>query len=156
MVKGPRSNVLNPDQRHRLLRPPPFLRPLLFLRPVLFLRPPLFFRPPAFFLPPGFGGTLAPARRASLSPIAIACLRLLTSRPEPPDLSVPRLRSCIARFTLLCAFRPYLAIETLREERARHMPQGCASSTTTITPWIWSFPVSGVQVTCTCTALPRR
>lgn len=46
-------------------------------------------------------GTFPPARRASLSPIAIACFRLVTFRPEPPDRSVPRLRSCIARFTLL-------------------------------------------------------
>jgi hypothetical protein len=45
-------------------------------------------------------GTFAPERRASLSPIAIACLRLRTRRPERPLRSVPRLRSCIARFTL--------------------------------------------------------
>src|SRR3979409_1302169 len=63
------------------------------------------------FLPPlRFRGTLAPARRASLNPIAMACLRLVTFLPERPDLSVPRLRSCIARFTLLCAFLPYLAM----------------------------------------------
>src|SRR5712692_5599961 len=64
-----------------------------------------FFRPPVR-LP----GTLAPARRASLRPIAIACLRLVTFLPERPDLSVPCLRSCIARFTLLCAFLPYRAM----------------------------------------------
>ena len=38
-----------------------------------------------------FGGTLAPASRASESPIAIACLRLLTFFPLRPDLSFPRL-----------------------------------------------------------------
>jgi hypothetical protein len=52
-------------------------------------------------------GTLAPERRACDSPIAIACLRLLTFLPDRPLLSVPRLRSCIARFTLRCAFLPY-------------------------------------------------
>jgi hypothetical protein len=57
-----------------------------------------------------FAGTLPPARRASDSPIAIACLRLFTVFPERPLFNVPRLRSCIAFFTLLCAFFPYLAI----------------------------------------------
>jgi hypothetical protein len=52
-------------------------------------------------------GTLAPERRASERPIAMACLRLLTFLPERPLFSVPRLRSCIARFTLRCAFLPY-------------------------------------------------
>jgi hypothetical protein len=46
-----------------------------------------------------FFGTLPPARRASLRPIAIACLRLFTFRPDDPERSVPRLRSCIAFFT---------------------------------------------------------
>ena len=40
------------------------------------------------------------------SAIAIACLRLVTFLPELPLLSVPRLRLCIALFTLLCAFFP--------------------------------------------------
>jgi hypothetical protein len=57
-------------------------------------------------------GTLAPARRASDRPIAIACLRLFTFLPERPLFSVPRLRSCIARFTFFCAFLPYLAMGT--------------------------------------------
>src|SRR6266508_306756 len=65
-----------------------------------------FFRPPAL----RFLGTFAPARRASLKPIAMACLRLVTFLPERPDLSVPRLRSCIARSTFFCAFFPYFAI----------------------------------------------
>src|SRR5262245_27979114 len=63
----------------------------------------------AFFL-----GTFAPARRASDSPIAIACLRLLTVRPDRPLFNVPRLRSCIARSTFSDAFFEYLAIHTLR------------------------------------------
>jgi hypothetical protein len=40
------------------------------------------------FLPaPRAIGTLAPSRRASESPIAIACFRLVTFLPERPDLS---------------------------------------------------------------------
>src|SRR5437867_9474125 len=66
----------------------------------------LLFRPPR---PPRFFGTFAPALRASDRPIAIACLRLVTFLPERPLFSVPSLRSCIARFTLLCAFLPYRA-----------------------------------------------
>src|SRR5713101_8132441 len=52
--------------------------------------------------------TLPPARRASLSPIAMACLRLVTFLPERPDLSCPRFISCMARLTFLPAFAPYL------------------------------------------------
>jgi hypothetical protein len=48
---------------------------------------------------PLFRGTLAPARRASESPMAIACLRLVTFFPERPLFKVPRLRSCIALLT---------------------------------------------------------
>ena len=54
-----------------------------------------------------FFGTLAPDRRASESPMAIACFRLLTFLPERPERSVPDLRSCIARRTLLLAPLPY-------------------------------------------------
>src|SRR5262249_8399415 len=54
-----------------------------------------------------FAGTLAPARRASERPIAIACFRLLTFLPERPDLSVPAFRSRIAFSTLAEAFLPY-------------------------------------------------
>jgi hypothetical protein len=59
-------------------------------------------------------GTLPPSRRASDSPIAIACFRLLTFLPDPPDRSVPRLRSCMAFSTLLEAFFPYLRPPDLR------------------------------------------
>src|SRR4029077_17630714 len=64
-----------------------------------------FFRDPAL----RFLGTFAPAFRASLSPMAIACLRLVTRLPDRPDFNVPRLRSCMARSTFSDAFRPYLA-----------------------------------------------
>src|SRR2546426_823826 len=50
------------------------------------------------------------ARRASLRPMAIACLRLVTFLPERPDRSVPCLRSRIARSTFLEAFGPYLRV----------------------------------------------
>jgi hypothetical protein len=55
-------------------------------------------------------GTLAPFSRASESPIAIACLRLVTVPPCPalPRFSVPLLRRCIALFTDLPAAFPYL------------------------------------------------
>jgi hypothetical protein len=56
------------------------------------------------------GGTFAPSRRASESPIAIACFRLVTFLPEPPLRNVPSLRSCIARLTFACALLPYFAI----------------------------------------------
>src|SRR3954454_20762382 len=54
-----------------------------------------------------FDGTFAPSRRASESPMAIACLRLFTFLPELPLFSVPRLRSCIAFSTFFEAFLPY-------------------------------------------------
>jgi len=64
-----------------------------------------------FFVPllaaPLFFGTFAPAARASESPIAIACLRLLTLRPERPLFNVPALRFFIARPTLAEAFFEY-------------------------------------------------
>ncbi len=58
-----------------------------------------------------FLGTLAPAARASDRPIAMACFRLVTFLPERPLLSVPCLRSCIARSTFCDAFFPYLGME---------------------------------------------
>ena len=62
-------------------------------------------------------GTLAPFSRASLRPIAIACLRLFT-RPPEPLLSVPRLRRRIADSTFLLADLPYFAIDTSRRAQA--------------------------------------
>jgi hypothetical protein len=44
---------------------------------------------------------LAPARRASDKPIAIACLRLTTFLPDLPLRNVPRLRSVIVFLTVL-------------------------------------------------------
>jgi hypothetical protein len=46
-----------------------------------------------------FRGTLAPLRRASERPIAIAYLRLVTFLPERPDRKVPCFRSRMARST---------------------------------------------------------
>jgi len=59
-------------------------------------------------------GTLPPARRASERPIAIACVRLFTFRPDLPDRRVPCLRSCIAFRTFCFAFAPYFAISPPR------------------------------------------
>jgi hypothetical protein len=39
--------------------------------------------------------------------MAMACFRLFTRRPEPPDRSFPRFISCIARSTFFPAFGPY-------------------------------------------------
>lgn len=50
---------------------------------------------PSFAL--GSGGTLAPSLRASLRPIEIACLRLVTFSPLLPLFSAPVLSSCNAR-----------------------------------------------------------
>lgn len=62
------------------------------------------------FLPVFFAGTFPPLFRASESPIAIACFRLVTFLPLRPLFNVPFLRSCIAFFTLRCAVFPYFAI----------------------------------------------
>jgi hypothetical protein len=64
------------------------------------------YRPELRFLA-AFFGTLAPRSRASDNPIAIACLRLLTLRPERPLFNVPALRFFIARSTLADAFFEY-------------------------------------------------
>jgi hypothetical protein len=55
-----------------------------------------------------FFGTFLPLALASDSPIAIACLRLLTFLPERPLFSVPALRFFIARLTSVDAFFEYL------------------------------------------------
>src|SRR5262249_10700762 len=57
-------------------------------------------------------GTFPPFRRASDNPIAIACLRLLTRRPDRPLLSFPRFILCIAPFTFFFALDPYRAMAT--------------------------------------------
>jgi hypothetical protein len=67
------------------------------LRPTLLVD----FRAAVFF------GTFCPAARASERPIAIACLRLLTVRPERPLFNVPALRFFIARSTVADAFAEY-------------------------------------------------
>jgi hypothetical protein len=64
----------------------------VFFFAAVFLAAP--FATPVFVARFFFGGTSTPARRASLSPMAIACLGFLTFA-RPPDLSWPRLYSCI-------------------------------------------------------------
>ncbi len=58
-----------------------------------------------FFDEDFFAGTFPPSRRASESPMAIACLRLVTFFPEPLR-SFPRFISCIDFSTLSCDFLP--------------------------------------------------
>src|ERR1700754_4264162 len=58
-------------------------------------------RPVAFF------GTFFPARRASDSPIAMACFRLFTFLPLRPLRNVPALRFFMARSTFLAELFEY-------------------------------------------------
>src|SRR5690606_1508370 len=60
-------------------------------------------------LRPFAAGTFPPDSRASLRPMAIACLRLVTLRPEPL-VNVPRLRRRSADATLRDAAFPYFAM----------------------------------------------
>jgi hypothetical protein len=53
------------------------------------------------------GGTFLPLRRASASPMAIACLRLVTVFLLRPERSVPRLRLRMARSTSFDALGEY-------------------------------------------------
>jgi hypothetical protein len=62
----------------------------------------------ADFFAETFFGTFLPSALASDSPIAIACLRLVTFLPERPLFSVPALRFFIARSTSAEAFLEYL------------------------------------------------
>ena len=62
-----------------------------------------------FRVPADLRGTFAPFFRASLSPIAIACLRLFTLLPDPLS-RVPFFRRRIVDFTFFDADLPYFAI----------------------------------------------
>jgi hypothetical protein len=70
----------------------------------------------AFFFD-AFFGTFLPSALASDSPIAMACLRLVTLRPERPLFKVPALRFFITRSTsadaLLEYFRAFRAMMLL-------------------------------------------
>ena len=66
-------------------------------------------------------GTLAPFSLASFKPMAIACLRLVTLRPEPL-FSVPRLRRRIADFTVFDAPLPYFAMDTSSHRAGLQVP----------------------------------
>jgi hypothetical protein len=55
-------------------------------------------------------GTRSPSRRASERPIAIACFRLVTFLPEPPERSVPFLSSRMTFSTFLPAPLPYFFV----------------------------------------------
>ena len=70
---------------------------------------------------PRLRGTFAPFSRASDSPIAIACLRLVTRFPLRPLFSVPRLRRRIADLTL---FDPEKVIDRSTYEQPFQYPEG--------------------------------
>jgi Pentapeptide repeats (8 copies) len=67
---------------------------------------------PARLRPSGASGTSAPLARASLNPMAIACLRLRTRCPEPL-FRVPDLRRRIAEATVLDALDSFFAMGLL-------------------------------------------
>jgi hypothetical protein len=67
----------------------------------------LLFLEELFFAADFFFGTFAPDFRASESPMAIACFRLVTFFPLRPLFSVPLFFSRIARATFFCAFGLY-------------------------------------------------
>src|SRR5688572_22149649 len=69
-------------------------------------------------------GTLPPARLASESPMAMACLRLVTFLPVLPLRSVPRFRSRMTFSTLVCAFFPYRLAMRSSGSDAFHRPAG--------------------------------
>jgi low affinity Fe/Cu permease len=77
-------------------------------------------------------GTLPPSRRASESPIAIACLRLFTFLPDPPERSVPRFRSCMAFSTFWEALRPYLRAKGHLQVSSVQV----LDRTTRVAPWL--------------------
>ena len=60
-----------------------------------------------------FDGTLPPARRASLSPMAMACLRLFTFLPERPDLSFAALHLVHGPLDLLTGLGSVLLLRLL-------------------------------------------
>jgi len=70
-------------------------------------------------------GTFAPFSRASLRPMAIACLRLVTFRPEPL-FSVPFFFLCIADSTRLPAALPYLAMASTNASAMLDQPDAQA------------------------------
>lgn len=94
-----------------------FFEPVDFFDDAVFFEEEDFFEPVDFFDEEDFfdddffdddfgsGGTLPPSRRASDSPMAMVCLRLVTFLPEPLR-SFPRFSSCIVFSTLSCDFFP--------------------------------------------------
>ena len=75
-----------------------------FVADFLVGRPDDFFDAPPFDDETFFDGTFAPALRASESPMAMACLRLVTFFPLPPLFNFPSFISCITSPTLSWAF----------------------------------------------------
>jgi hypothetical protein len=81
----------------------------------------VFFFFAVFFFDAVFG-TFFPSALASERPIAIACLRLVTFRPERPLFKVPALRFFITRSTSAEAFLEYfraMMFSRLRQNNLR-------------------------------------
>ena len=104
-----------------------------------------FFAPLRFadarFVDERFDGTFAPFSRASDSPIAIACSRLVTVPPCPalPRFNVPLFRRFIALSTDLPAARPYLRPPLFRARFVAAMwPPRFGSHSTRVASKYWS------------------
>jgi hypothetical protein len=69
-----------------------------------------------------FFGTFLPSALAPERPIAIACLRLLTLRPDRPLFRVPALRFFIARPTLAEAFFEYFRAKIILPVARKQSP----------------------------------
>jgi hypothetical protein len=69
-----------------------------------------------FFAADFFLGTFPPALRASESPMAIACFRLVTFFPLRPLFSLPCFIARISSPTFFCAFAPYFLPPDFFEE----------------------------------------
>ena len=96
------------------------LAPVLFLA-AFFFEAVLFFGAAFFFAALFFFGTLAPSLRASDSPIAIACFRLVTLRPLLL-LRVPRFFSRMTSSTFSPARLEYFAISKFFKRLTNRRP----------------------------------
>lgn len=91
-----------------------------------------------------FLGTFAPFFRASESPIAIACLRLVTFLPVPV-FKVPFFFLCMAFFTLLPAFFEYFAIVFFQAFVEKRMP-GIAATGVALVVGIKYQSAAGIRI----------
>lgn len=86
-----------------------------------------FFEEDDFFDDDLRAGVLSPSARASEIPMAMACLRLVTFRPDPPLFNFPSPYSCITFEIFFWAFEPYFVAMTSPFTKTR-CTRSCASS----------------------------